>query len=452
MGEHARLSCSNHRWPHCPGSIREEARYPDTSSEASIDGTGTHLLLEMCLMNGVRAEQYVDQVIGEGHEDKPMGWLVDTARAQRAQMALDYVYRRYRELTVEYPECDVTIFAEQKVNPGATHPDPAMRRDDWWGTADVTIKVTDRDVLKSLRFVEVVDLKDGRGWVKEKNNTQLYSYGIGAMFAPGAQTVPMKSRLTVVQPKTNPPVRYEDTDSLHLEFKRQELTRAAFATDDPNAPLVPGSHCEWCKANMKRGGHCDAAAQKSIEEIQMTTGIIATDSTLSGLLSVDVSTAPAETLAAIMDQEAQLQAAFDRVRKEIEARVGQGLSVPGWGMAEGRSTRVWADEEQAIAKLKSCRLKIDEYSPRKLVTPAEAEKLVGAERFKKHLADQVVVKAGSLSVKRVAHGTEKSADEMFKDVVQVSPEVSFAAPASLFADATPALPEPTTTTPAISFI
>lgn len=449
MSEHARLSCSNHRWPHCPGSIREEARYPDTSSEASIDGTGSHLLLEMALINGVRAEAYLDQVIGEGHADKPMGWLVDSARAERVQMCLDYVYRRYRELSAEYPECDVSIFAEQRVNPGRSHSDPAMRRDDWWGTADVTLKVTERDALKALRFVEVVDLKDGRGWVKEKNNTQLLSYGIGAVFGGRARKVPVKARVTIVQPKTNPPVRYVDTDSLELERELRWLVKAAFATDDPNAPLVPGDHCQWCKANMKRGGHCDAAAQKSIEEIQMTTGTIATDSTLSGLLSVDVSTAPAETLAAIMDQEAQLQAAFDRVRKEIESRVEQGLPVPGWSLEPGRASRVWADEEAAIAKLKTCRLKIDEYSPRALISPAQAEKMVGPERFKKHLAGQIVEKAGPLKVKRVALGSEKDAATMFKDVGGEAPGVK----ASLFADETPALPESTTTeTPAISFI
>ena len=34
------------RWSACPGSVREEAKYPDTSSPAAVDGTHTHTLLD----------------------------------------------------------------------------------------------------------------------------------------------------------------------------------------------------------------------------------------------------------------------------------------------------------------------------------------------------------------------------------------------------------------------
>ena len=76
MGGHARLGPSNHRWPHCPGSIREEANYPDVSGEAAIDGTGSHLLLEMCLDNNVLAIQYDQQIIGANSPEHTGGWLV----------------------------------------------------------------------------------------------------------------------------------------------------------------------------------------------------------------------------------------------------------------------------------------------------------------------------------------------------------------------------------------
>ena len=59
MSGHARLSPSSSRWVHCPGSIREEAGYEDVSGEAAIDGTGSHLLLEECLIHNRTAESFI---------------------------------------------------------------------------------------------------------------------------------------------------------------------------------------------------------------------------------------------------------------------------------------------------------------------------------------------------------------------------------------------------------
>lgn len=50
MGTHATRSPSKAaRWLACPGSIREEEKYPDTSGPAAMDGTKTHAVLEYCL-------------------------------------------------------------------------------------------------------------------------------------------------------------------------------------------------------------------------------------------------------------------------------------------------------------------------------------------------------------------------------------------------------------------
>jgi len=102
MGAHARLGPSNARWPGCPGSVREEARYPDMPGEAAIDGTGSHELLEMCLKNGVSADAYDGQIIGTNHPDNPGGWMVDIDRIKRVNMCLDYIDRRVNELKAQF--------------------------------------------------------------------------------------------------------------------------------------------------------------------------------------------------------------------------------------------------------------------------------------------------------------------------------------------------------------
>ena len=134
---HARLSPSNLRWPLCPGSVREEANYTDVAGDAAIDGTGSHLLLEKCITEGVTPNFYEGKIIGANHHDKPSGWLVAQDRIDRVQMALNYINRRRGELVKEYPHGKIKVEAESRSNPGARYD-----RDDWQGTCDITITVT----------------------------------------------------------------------------------------------------------------------------------------------------------------------------------------------------------------------------------------------------------------------------------------------------------------------
>lgn len=409
---HARLGPSNHRWPHCPGSVREEALYEDVAGAAAIDGTGSHLLLELCLLNGVRAEEYEGQIIGVGDHESPNGWHVHRDRIDRVQMCLDYVSRRVEMLREQFPGCTVDVEPEGRSNPGTL-----VGRDDWWGTVDITITV--RTEAGFAVFIEIVDYKDGRGWVHAgPDNTQLTSYAIGKAYVPRSSSLMV--RRTIVQPKTNPVVRSdEDASTTHIAEQLQRLAKAAEATDDPEAPLAPGKHCQWCKANPKRGGHCGAAAEKSVKEVRSMTGVIATDnpSDVLGMFALDAAEIPADKLAAILDVEDQISAGFAKLHAEVERRLLAGEKVPGFAMGHGNKSNVWADEEEATKKLKGARIKLDDYAPRKVISPAQLKKLNIPDKTKERLwGELVVTKAGAEKVIRVAYGEETSAEDMFKDV------------------------------------
>ena len=431
MAGHARLAPSNARWPRCAGSVREEAQYEDVAGAAAIDGTGSHLLLELCMDNNVRAEAYCGQIIGVNHHDAPNGWVVHRDRADRVQMALDYIAERHRLLSVAYPGATITIESETHADPGG-----AFGRDDWYGTVDVTITVMmDGHVL----FIEIADYKDGRGWVGPKGNTQFISYAFGKIrphVGSGPQLVkPFKPagvrdgvKLTVMQPRTTPVIRSHDMTTEQLINEAQELAAAAHRTDEPDAPLTPGKHCQWCKANPKRGGHCAAELDKNIEEVKAVgTGIIATDGggdlfEQAGRMLANVRSLSSDQLADLYDAWPAIAAGFERVGKEIEKRIGDDDEVPRYAMKPGRKSRVWALSEEEIAKkLKARRLKNADIYPPKLITPAAALKLstLTSTQKEKLEAELIVEKAGDMKLTRVAAKEEVDTKSMFAGVTAV---------------------------------
>ncbi|MCP4967548.1 MAG: DUF2800 domain-containing protein, partial [bacterium] len=332
------------RWPHCPGSPREEARYPDIAGEAAIDGTGSHLQLELCMTNNVHALQYDQQIIGTGHEDNPSGWLVDLDRCARVQQCLDYVSRRVQELQVQFPEGTVRVESETRSDPGAY-----FHRDDWWGTVDITILVVHSHTCELL-YIEIADYKDGRMWVPADDNSQLLSYLWGKVhpyFAAGTLT---GDRMTIIQPKTNPVVRYCDgVEDLHGAAVK--LATAAAATDDPFAVLIPGKHCQWCAANPKRGGHCTAAADQSLQTVvNMSTEIIPAGGVPAyeylGQAIADVSQLTEMQLAELSSARAALNAVFDDVDADIVTRIEAGKHVSGKAMRPGHGSNGWTFDEK----------------------------------------------------------------------------------------------------------
>jgi hypothetical protein len=401
MGEHARLSPSNHRWPHCPGSIREEANYPDTSNPASIDGTGSHLLLEMCLEHETDAKSFINETIGVDHEDKPEGWLVKQDRCDRVQVCLDYVSRRKKELGDDHPECEINIDSESRSNPGGV----LSSRDDWWGTVDISIKVLNNE--GHLLFIEVIDFKDGRTFVSEKDNSQLIAYIYGKLTENMAAFC-NNFRMTIVQPKTTPSVRYfnvNNQDDMYIKYIT--LLKAAELTDDPEAPLVPDTkngkgYCRWCKHK----DNCEARKDQLKEGFDMD-------------IFGNVGDMSSDDLGKLIDKEASVLDIFKNAKLEVERRIGDGKTVPGYAMKPGSSKKAWnIDDDELYKILIAKKLKRDEIYIPKLISPAQALKHESlSDRQKESLEQHISLKPGEVKLKAVSREVQQTAVDMFSDVV-----------------------------------
>lgn len=443
MGDHARLSPSNHRWPHCPGSVREEEQYEDVPGSAAIDGTGSHLLLELCLTNNVRAEKYLGEVIGQGHEDEPHGWYVEKPRCDRVQMCLDYVSTRVKFLQDLYPGSTVTVEAESRSNPG-----DIFGRDDWYGTCDITITV--KNAHGHCLFIEVIDYKDGREFVHAEGNSQLIGY-LGGKIQPYLSDkmeimIAHPCQFTIVQPKTEgKKIRSHTCTHDYLWEELKGLALAADKTDDPKAPLIPDNrggkgHCRWCKHRE----NCTALEERDVKELKnMSTELIPAGEgsdlfAISGQLMADPESLSSDQLTKLIDMEPGVLSMFTRAREELETRVRRGDDVEGWEIGYGNATRVWGEpEEVVVKKLKAQRLKKDDIYPPKLISPAQYLKLksLKPEQKKRIEEELIVTKAGNEKLVRVAKKEKISADEMFAeerkalDFSKPAPSVDFGQPA-----------------------
>lgn len=333
---HSRLSPSaRSRWSVCPASVRaSEGLPPEPSGAASIDGTHTHTLLEQCVNMMLMP---ADAFIGQTMTDHEGSFVVDADRAERVQVALNYIQARMALFA------RATVHAEVKVDPA-----PVTGRDDLSGTVDVHIITTGTDGSVG---VEIIDYKDGVQRVPAKNNPQLEQYAIGLMCR--YPKLPFKRvTMTIVQPKLRAlgldPISAWEVDVADFYGPtRDAIVAQAKATDDPNAPFVAGDHCKWCrvkgctakttqtlaKAGIAFPGVGDATANVVDQAASLMTPDVMSDAQLLDI----VRAAP------------MIRAMLDSVETHVRDRFAAGKPVPGLRMVTTPGKRNWALPDDEIA-------------------------------------------------------------------------------------------------------
>jgi hypothetical protein len=349
----------------CPGSIREEAKFPDTSGPAAVDGTHSHTLLEKALIENRDPLEYVGQTLTD-HEGE---FTVDKDRANRVGIAYSHVQHRVKELDA------LMVVAESRVNPANL-----LGRDDCSGTVDVQIHAG--------THVDIIDYKDGMGVVSAKDNQQLELYALGVLADnPHIQSV----RMTIIQPKLAQrgmkAITSYDMLAIDLLARVEQYKAAAAATDNPDAPLVPGeSQCKFCKAK----GSCSALASNVMEALSI----------LSVFQPIDIAQQAADKnpnelsdqqIREIVESAPLVRQLLEAVEAEALRRFEAGVTISGLKAVYGRGTRSWSlPEEEMADKLVKMGIPKTAIFETKLITPAKAEKLTWAKKDgeKKQLSDR----------------------------------------------------------------
>jgi hypothetical protein len=367
MTAHAMLSPSKRsRWALCPGSIREEAKYPDQGSgPAAVDGTHSHTLLEHCLDAGL-----IDPMtqVGEIMADDDGEFKVDADRAARVKTAVDYI--RERSMNGMFK-----VISEERVDPKFL-----LGRDDLSGTVDCQIIGDD--------WIELIDYKDGMGVVSAEGNMQLeqYAYGVLAGYKlPVNVEYPVKRIImTIIQPKLAlkgmKPITSSARDVRDMLTSMGTIITQAAATDAPDAPLVPGeSQCKFCRAK----GSCAALAGNVMKEVGIMFQPVVTQTLDVAQQSADKdpATMDDQQIRQIMEAAPLMRQLLEAVEKEALRRLEAGTPIPGLKLVHGRGSRAWAlPEEEMAEKLVKMGIPKTAIYETKLVTPAKAEKLTWEKR------------------------------------------------------------------------
>jgi len=350
--KHAKLSPSGaHRWLKCPGSVREESKYPRTSSDVAIDGTHSHTLLSACLMHGKDANEY----LGQGLADQDGIFQVKLDRTERVQTALRYIRSRTHN----------AIYSEIQVNPKG-----AVASSEMNGTVDVIIADGQNG------NIEIIDYKDGMMHVSAVDNPQLELYALGAMnsveveFGGVIKTVTM----TIIQPKLavkNQNVISSQTITIdELYEKTNVFNQAALVASVPDAPLIAGeSQCMWCRHK----GACSELISFSLA----TNGIKFGDTDVARQAAQkNPAELSDEQIAGIVEASPLLRQMIEAVNKEALRRFKAGQYIPGLKMVKGNGSRSWSlSDEDVEGRLRAMGIpKACVYSS-KLISPAQAKKL-----------------------------------------------------------------------------
>lgn len=368
---HATWSASStDRNVNCPGALALTKDLPETTNEAADWGTCCHELSEMCLEQGKDAVDFLGMTLkGKEHENE-----VDDEMAETAQMYVDYVRQRYAEAGE-----GAVLLIEQKFSL-AKLGTPF----DAGGTDDALI------YAPIIRNIEVIDLKGGRGVVvAAKGNPQLRTYALGAMLEHPEWPVDTIT-VTIVQPRAGHPdgrIRSETFHVADLIEWTQDLLAAMQSSAKALAEYEQideiGAFCEWAGAWLEAGPHCKfckaTATCPALEKKAYETAGVWFDDLGKPSIAIQAASLTPEQLAVKLDLLDMLGDWINAVRAHAQREAEGGVVIPGHILVEKVGNRAWTiDADLVAAKLKE--LGVAEPYSKKIMTPAQADKALGAKK------------------------------------------------------------------------
>lgn len=349
---HALLSASgSHRWMACPPSARLEECCQNKESDAAKEGTVAH---ELC-------ELKVKIQLGEDVSMSEYEALKENPLFTKEMDACTNIYADY---------CIDTAKEENGLPLIEVELDLSSYIPEGFGTVDC--------VIVSEDTLHVIDFKYGRGVeVSPVENSQLMIYALGAydLYSPIYDFKTVK--LTIVQPRLSAEPKTWECDVQHLLDFAEKLKPIADLAFKGGGDFAPSEHtCLFCKVKYT----CRARADKNLATMFLQEKDPYT------LSNVEIG----EILAKVSDFPKWIKDLEDYALEQLLA----GKEIKGYKAVEGRSSRVWSDEQKAFETIiKDGTEEKDLYETTPL-SLAKIEKLLGKKKFASLVGEYVTKSQG----------------------------------------------------------
>lgn len=377
MSDHALLSPSAaHRWMNCTPAPRLEATLPDRTSAYAEEGTLAHSVCEITAkkkfkkVKAAECTRTIKRLKKKELWDDEMLHTADTYVEHLAERAMQFEHEPYIAFEVRV---DISDYVPES-----------------FGRCDCVMFGGDTLVIR--------DYKHGKGVpVSAEMNPQMMLYALGALklyrplFGEAIKTVD----IGIDQPRIN---------SYDVWLCSAEELLAWGESIKPTAQKAfmglgeykAGDWCQFCRAN----GRCKAQAALQTSAFDdfkdVTTGTLPDPAILTP-----------EALGQVLNQGKTLVEWYNAAKKNALDIILSGTKVPGWKAVEGRSTRVWSDQDKALDRLLESgieRAAIYDSVPKSL---AQLEKVLGKAKFQELVGDFVLKPPGSPTLADEADGREE---------------------------------------------
>ena len=320
----------------CPASIDMVAKMPKLpSSKFADEGTLLHDAISQIL----DCKATPESVIGMVYEGITLTQELYDDKIAVALSALDEID----------PDKQMEFAVESSVNFGDLLPGV-------FGSADLLGRIGKKAI--------VLDWKFGNGVaVEATENEQGMFYAAAAMRTPETQWVfedVEEIEIIIVQPPMIK--RWVTTPKRIAEFEFDLIA----AVNGKRTKMQTGDHCRWCAAKPT---------------CPMVTGAVERAQKIA-LIRLD-----AEKIGEYLTQAELLQSWIDDLQALALEMLEKNVKVPGWKLVAKRGTRQWIKDEYAVELLG------DKAYEKKLLSVAQAEKLIGKKNFPSDVA--VSVSSGS---------------------------------------------------------
>ena len=331
----------------CPGSVALCAKMPPKpSSKYADEGTLLHNVMDVILSTGQTPESCIGMSYG-GIK------LTD-------ELINEKVYPALAALDAVDPNKEMEYATETRVGFGDLLPGV-------FGSTDLLGRIGNRAFILDWKFGSGVP-------VDAEDNPQLMFYAAAAMRTPEVQWVfddIEEIECIIVQP---PSVKRWVTDKKRIKAFEQELLMAVKIAQLPDAPINIGDHCRWCAAKPtcpKMTGAVDRALHAQIDILNVAQ------------------------ISNYLRQADTLEQWITDLRALAHQVLEAGKPVPGYKLVAKRAIRQWGDEDQALVAMLNEGIPEDELTTVKVISPAQAEKIL-KKHGKQLPANQVVaVSSGS---------------------------------------------------------